>query len=82
MSLTPLASSIFALAGRFYRLANDETERLDFEDYASLQAWEAKLNAYGNLLSSSNAEQFLTQEMADAEDFLSFIAYRLGMEEE
>lgn len=70
------------MASRFYRLANNETERLDFEDYASLQEWEAKLNAYGNLLSSSNPEQFLTQEIADAEDFLSFIAYRLGIEEE
>jgi len=82
MSLSPLASNILALAGRFYRLANRETERLDFDDYANLQEWEAKLNAYGNLLSSSNVDQFLTQEMADAEEFLSFIAYRLGIEEE
>lgn len=76
-----LASSLFELAGRFYRLANDETERLSFDDYANLQEWEAKLNAYGNLLAAANAEQFLKQELVDAEECLSFVASRVGASE-
>jgi hypothetical protein len=68
------------LAGRYYRLANAETERLSFEDYEGLQEWETKLNAYGNVLSTANVEQYLQREMAAAEDFLSFIAWRLATE--
>ena len=77
-----LTSSLFELAGRFYRLANAETERLSFEDYEGLQEWEAKLNAYGNLLSTPDAVQYLKREIADAENFLSFIASRLGIDKE
>lgn len=79
--MSPVATKLFALAGRFYRLANDETERLNFDDYVTLQEWETKLNAYGNLLRAGDAESFLSQELSDAKDTLAFFVQRLGIGE-
>lgn len=85
-----LAMTLFALSSRFARLANNETDRLRFDDYATLQEWEVRLYAYASLHSAippdlqvwhelAEANSFLRRELTDAEACLAFLEQRLGV---
>ena len=72
------AETLFDLAKEIADLANDETERLSFEEYADLMECETKLLAYGNLLMVPDRDAFLKEAIEGAADLLAFMRERIG----
>lgn len=77
--LSPMAATLFQMAGEVEDFANEQTEMLSFEDYDNLNWWEAKLRAYGNLLEATDPESFLNEELREADEFLGWIRQRTGV---
>ncbi len=75
--LSPIGEKLFALAQQFEEFANEQTERLDFDDYANVSSWETKLLAFGNLIETADRETFLDEEISEAKDFLAWIRERV-----
>lgn len=69
--LTPLGKKLFALAQKAADFANEQTETLNFGDYATVCEIETKLLAYGNLLETDNRKAFLNDEIRIAEETLA-----------
>jgi hypothetical protein len=76
--LPPVATALFELAREIADFANEQTECLNFEEYGGLMELEAKLLAYGNLLTALNRDQFLDDEIADAVSCLDYLRERIG----
>jgi uncharacterized membrane protein len=74
----PLARRLFALAREIGDFANEATERLSFDDYATLTELEAKLLAFANLLSVTDREAFLAEELSEAAEMLQWLRDRTG----
>ena len=73
-----LATRVFALAKEYYRLCSDtDAEHLSYDEYTNLLEAEAKLNAYGNLLSAKDPATFLRHELNDAKAYLRCTRIRL-----
>jgi hypothetical protein len=73
-----LAARIFALAKEYYALMSDiDAEHLSYDDYTNLLEYEAKLNAYGNLLLVRDVRKFLHDELKDARCYLRCTRLRL-----
>lgn len=75
---SPIAETLFGLAREIADFANEQTERLNFEEYSDLMELEAKLLAYGNLLTAFNRDQFLDDEIEEAFDHLDYVRERIG----
>lgn len=74
----PLVTRIFAMAKEYYALMSDtDAEYLSYDDYTNLLEYEAKLNAYGNLLMAKPPGTFLRHELKDAKDYLHCTRQRL-----
>jgi outer membrane protein TolC len=74
----PLITRIFAMAKEYYALMSDtDAEYLSYDDYTNLLEYEAKLNAYGNLLTAKQPAKFLRHELRDAKDYLRCTQQRL-----
>jgi len=66
------------MAKEYYALMSDtDAEYLSYDDYTNLLEYEAKLNAYGNLLFAKQPPKFLRQELKDAKDYLHCTRQRL-----
>lgn len=75
-----LATRIYALAKEFSGLCCDiDAEFLSYDDYTNLLEYEAKLNAYGNLLSAKHPGKFLRHELNDAKSYLHCTQIRLSV---
>lgn len=74
-----LAARVFALAKEYYaQMSNDDAEHLSYDAHTNLLEYEAKLNAYGNLLSAKQPAKFLRDELKDAKDYLRCTRIRLS----
>lgn len=74
-----LATRIYALAKEYSGLCCDiDAEFLSYDDYTNLLEYEAKLNAYGNLLSAKHPAAYLRNELNDAKDYLRCTRIRLA----
>ncbi len=69
--MLPIAEKLFSLAQKAADFANEQTETLNFGDYATVCEIETKLLAYGNLLETDNREAFLNDEIRMAEETLA-----------
>lgn len=66
-----LAARVYALAKEYGRLCADgDAELLTHDEHATLLEIEARLNAYGNLLSATHPTTFLRHELNDAKAYL------------
>ena len=70
------AETLFDLAKEIADLANDETERLSFEEYADLMECETKLLAYGNLLHSSDRNGLINEAIKEARGHIDYLRER------
>jgi len=70
-TLSPLGERLFTLSKAAAEFANEQTESLNFGDYATVCEIETRLLAYGNLLESSEQEAFLEDELRIAEETLT-----------
>jgi hypothetical protein len=77
-AMPTIIKSLFELAEEISEFANEETERLDFDDYDNLTAYEAKMLAFGNLLAVTDKRRFLEEELAEARDYLSYLKTRVA----
>jgi len=76
---TPTTETLFGLAKEIADFADEQTEHLNFEDYAALMEYEAKLLAFGNVLSASNQQTFLEEEIGEAMDCLEHLRQRISL---
>lgn len=75
-----LAARIFALAKEYYALMSDtDAEHLSYDEYTNLLDYEAKLNAFGNLLMAKHPAKFLRHELNDAKAYLRCTRLRLSV---
>jgi len=75
-----LAARVFSLAKEYYaQMSNDDAEHLSYDEYTNLLEYEAKLNAYGNLLSAKQPARFLRHELNDAKAYLRCTRIRLSV---
>ena len=76
--LSPISNRLFSLAAELAEFADDFTERLSFEDYATVTELETKLLAFGNLLETRDSETFLNSELREAEELLEWLRQRVS----
>jgi hypothetical protein len=75
-----LTARIMSLAKEYYLLMADaDAEDLSYDEYTCLLQYEAKLNAYGNLLTVEEPAAFLRHELNDAKAFLRCMRLRLSI---
>ena len=70
--------TLFGLAKEIADFADEQTENLNYEDYAALIEYEAKLLAFGNVLSAYNRDKFLEEEIGEAMDCLEHLRQRIS----
>ncbi|MAT70101.1 MAG: hypothetical protein CMJ58_11340 [Planctomycetaceae bacterium] len=73
-----VAAELFELAREIADFANEATETLSFGEYADLMEAEAKLKAYGDLLTSRNWKLFVREELDNAQGLLQDIREQNG----
>lgn len=75
-----LTARIMSLAKEYFLLMTDtDAEHLSYDEYTCLLEYEAKLNAYGNLLTAKKPAVFLRHELNDAKAFLRCTRLRLSI---
>ncbi|QDT57212.1 hypothetical protein Pan44_52790 [Caulifigura coniformis] len=71
-----MSEPLFKLAEIALDFANEYTEVLDFEEYATVSEIETKMLAFGNLLESSDRDAFLKDELRQATETLAYLRHR------
>lgn len=75
-----LTARIMSLAKEYFLLMTDaDAEHLSYDEYTCLLEYEAKLNAYGNLLTAKKPAALLRHEINDAKAFLRCTRLRLSI---
>jgi len=77
---TPTTETLFGLAKEIADFADEQTEHLSYEEYATLMEYEAKLLAFANILSAFNRNAFLEEEIAEAIACLEDLQQRISLE--